>query len=452
MPEQRNAARLGAFLILVFVLFFGILLWLPSAATGGGKVPFQVRFPQGMPLPTLQDGGKVLVAGRPVGAITECALKELEVVPGKADAGRALYLVVRGEIDRSVPLRSDCKVRAVGEVLGGAGSLSIDAGDAAAPADLTAMLEGAAPGGFGAYLESLGKELDGSNPRSLMGQIKGQLDPAQAASLMAKLHKSMDDLNAVSRSVAVQLDGAQKASMLAKLHATLDHVNVTTAALRDQFASGNPEVALGKVHAALDTLNRGLATTADMLGENRQPIRDTIGHVASTAAKIDTRVVENIAVQTDPRNHDGLVFKLHTAMDELNNSLTDVRIVAKTAREVVVLNRENLNRTLTNFKHTSDYLKAAAREVRARPWVLLREPTVSDLKEQAIYEAARNFSDAASRLDDAAAQLKALAELHNGNIPGDDQDLAAIRAQLNETFSRYKLAEDGLWKELNVRP
>ncbi|MFO0972857.1 MAG: hypothetical protein U1A27_05375 [Phycisphaerae bacterium] len=443
MAEQRNAARLGAVLILVFGLFLAILLWLPGATRGGATVPFRVRFPQGLPLPTLDAGSKVLVAGRPVGTVTHLSFEQMD---------REYYLVVAGKIDNSIPLRRDCKIRAVGEVLGGVGSLVVDIGTDPQPADLSVVLDGAPPGGFGAYLEALGKELDGANPKSLLGRIKTQLDADQAASLVAKLHKSLDDLNAISHGAAVQLDPAQQASLIAKLHVTLDHVNATTAALRGQLAERNPDAILGKVHVALDSLNAGLRTTVAMLDENRRPIADTLSHVQSTAAKVDTRIVENIARETDASASDSLMAKLHQTVNGLNTSLKDMQIIAKTAREVVVLNKENLNRTLSNFKQTSDHLKAAAREVRARPWVLLREPSVTDLKEQAIYEAARNFSDAASRLDDAAAQLKTLAELHNGAVPGDDKDLVAIRAQLEETFARFKQAEDGLWQKLNVRP
>lgn len=451
MPSQRDAVKLGATLIIVFILLFAILLWLPQTVIGGGPTQsFRVRFPQRLPLPTLEVGGKVIVAGRPVGHVTGLDLEEMPIQPADAKGPKDLYLVVTADIDRRIPLRVDCKIRAVGEVLGGSGSLTIDVGASSQSADLGRVLEGDPPGGFGAYLESLGKELDGSNPRSLLGQVKTQLDPGNAASLMAKLHKSMDDLNAVSRSVALELDADQRRSLLAKLHETLANMNAATGSLREQLESGKPDVMLGKVHAAMDSLNVALRSVVTMLEENRKPLGDTMLHVASTADKLDTRIAESIAQQTDAKNPASLMAKLHTSMDQLNAALADVGVITETTRQVFVLNHENLNKLLLNFKETSDHLKSAAKYILRNPWRLLKEPGVVETRQQAIFDAARNFAEAATRLDDASAQLRALTELHNGKVPADDPDLARIRASLKQTFEAFNKAEKSLWRELDV--
>jgi hypothetical protein len=79
---------------------------------------------------------------------------------------------------------------------------------------------------------------------------------------------------------------------------------------------------------------------------------------------------------------------------------------------------------------------------------LLYRPSLKETKELNIFDAAREFAEAASSLDDAAAQLRALTEAREEKISADDPELIEIKARLQETFERYKVAEESLWREL----
>ncbi len=451
MTSERNAVKLGTTLIVVLVLFLIIMIWLPQTLTAGAMQKMQVRFAQSLPLPTLQKGSKVLVAGTPIGYVTEVDLRQMPVKPDDPKLGDDLYLVVSTKIEKAVTPRADCSIRAVGDVLGGGGSLTMDVGTASEPADLSHVLNGASPGGFNAYLDSFGRELDGSNPKSMLGMVKIQLNANEAGTVMAKLQRSMDDLNSVTRSVAFQLNAEQQRSILAKLNLTMDEINATTANLKLQFEAGQADTVLAKTLTALDTLNGGLRSASAILEENRGPIGDAVKHVASTANKLDTRIVDPIAEQLDVRNTAGVMSKVNVAMDDLNKALKDITVVTDTTRTIMVLNRENINQMLLNFKQTSDHLKAAAKYILAHPWRLLKEPGVTETKQQAIFDAARNFAEAASSLDDVTSQLKSLNDLYNGQIPSNDPDLPRIKADLQTTFQKFKEAEASLWKQLNVR-
>jgi len=451
MPAERNAVKLGTTLIVIFLLFFGILLWLPNSLGGGPTQTFRVRFPQEWALPTLIKDSKVLVAGRPVGKVTGIKLDEMAIDPEQATRGTDLYLLVTAEMEKAVELRKDCQIRAVGEVLGGNGTLIVDVGSSAQPADLSKVLEGASPGGFNAYLTSLGNELDANNPKSMLGLIKYQLMADKHGTVMAKLQLSMDDLNAVTRSAALQLDPEQKRSLLAKLERTLDEINGATTSLRAQFDAGRPDAALGKVHTALDTLNGGLRTAAAILDENRVPINQIVKHMESTAAKVDTRIVESIAEQVDTRNASGILAKVNVAMDDLNRALKDITVVTGTTRDVVVYNRDNVNTILMNFRQTSEIMKSGMQYVVAHPWLLMRGPTPTASKQQAIFDAARSFAEAAQSLDDVTSHLKSLADMNNGQIASDNPELRNIRSELEATFAKFKQAESALWRELGVK-
>jgi ABC-type transporter Mla subunit MlaD len=451
MPAERNAVKLGTTLIVVLVLFLIIMVWLPQTLTAGAMQELRVRFPQSLPLPTLQKGSKVLVAGTPAGYVTGVDLERMAIKPGEPGSGEELYLVVSAKIEKAVAPRKDCVIKAVGDVLGGGGSLTLDVGTAAEPVDLKAILDGAAPGGFGAYLEMLGRELDASNPRSMLGMVKTQLDADKTGSIMAKLQTSMNDLNAITRSVSTQLDPAQQRSLMAKLSQTMDEINATTGTLRQQFEAGRGDSVLARIMAALDTLNGGLRSAAAILDENRRPIGETVQHVASAAGKLDTRIIDPIAEQLDVRNTAGLMAKINVAMDDVNKSLKDINVVTDTTKTIIVLQRENISQMILNLKQMSDHLKSAAKYILAHPWRLLKEPGVTETKQQAIFDAARNFAEAAASLDDVSSQLKALNDLYSGQIPANDPDLPRIRAELQTTFQKFKEAEGALWKQLNVR-
>jgi hypothetical protein len=81
----------------------------------------------------------------------------------------------------------------------------------------------------------------------------------------------------------------------------------------------------------------------------------------------------------------------------------------------------------------------------------LNAPSADEIRQQAVFDAARSFSEAAARIDDATAQLKTLADLHDGQIPADSPDLAKLKAQLEQTQEQYRAAEAALWKQLGVR-
>ncbi|MCZ6816106.1 MAG: hypothetical protein O7F76_05330 [Planctomycetota bacterium] len=448
MAAERNSFKVGLMTVVVGLIFFGILLWI-SRGVGGDTRTITIYFDAEPAMPGIAEGSSVLVGGQTVGKVLRAVLKKRET---KSNDGADSYdVVVEAEIQEFIELRTDYKVFAEGPPLGGDGLIKIKLGTAQERFDLDQPLKGSPPGGFSAVLASMQGELNGDDPTSLLGQIKSQLDPGSDASLMAKLLSSMNDLNVISASIRTEFDPAQRASLLASIHTIMDNINSTTAALRAEFDAEKPSVLLGKVHLAMNTLNAGLETTKRILSDNESPIGSTLQHVQSTSEKLDMRIAENIAQQTDPAFADGLMYKLNLAATELEFALEDIHVVTKTAREIIVLNRENINKLLLNFKETSDHLKSAAKYVLQRPWRLLNAPSDTEDRQHAIFDAARNFAEAATRLDNAASQLRALSDMHDGNIPTHSPDLARIRAELVQTRAKFGQAEDKLWSQLGVR-
>ncbi len=442
MAPQRNAFKVGLVTVIVTLTFFVVLLWI-SQRVGGEMQHIQVRFRSSPAMPTLAPGSAVLVGGQKVGRVVSAALLPQAIEAKSEDeATEAFYVEVRAEISRSLVLRADCQVFAEGPPLGGDGVVKIDLGKAKETVKPGQVIQGAEPGGFGAVLAALQGEFDASRPDSLLGQIKSQLDPDGETSLLAKLMQSLNDINAVTSSLSRQMNSEERETLLAKIHQVMDNISTTTAALRAEVDTQKPTVLLGKVHLAMDAMNDGLGTVAEVLKSNEPRINRTFESIERTS--------QNIAAETDPANADSLMAHFKKAGRQLNESLEDINIVTDTTRQVVVLNRENINKLLLNFKEASDHIKTGVKYVLRHPWRLLNEPKLAEIKQEAIFDAARSFAEAAGQIDDAVARLKALAELHGGDIPMSDPDLARLQADLAQTRDRYQKAEEELWRQLAV--
>lgn len=435
MARERNAFKLGLFTIIVVTVFVSVLLWI-SKGVSGEMQPIIIRFKPSTIMPPLGEGSAILVGGQKVGKVTESQL--LSEQPS-GDAAPDYFVEVKGELRADLVLRSDCSAFAEGPPLGGDGMVKINLGtnDDVFKGD---YIEGSDPGGFAAILASMQAELNGSDPNSLLGAIKVQLDPEATASLMAKLHQSLTDINTMTGSLATELSASERATILAKFHEIADNIGQMTGSLRREFDSTQPNVTLAKLHMAMDAINDSLTVLSRVLASGEGPISKTLVNIESTS--------EHIRDETDPEMPESLMAHLKKTSESINSSLADINTVTKTTRDVLVLNRENINRMLVNFKESSDHIKTGMKYVLRNPWLLMNKPTPAEQQQQAIFDAARSFSEAAARIDDASAQLRALAELHDGRIPIDDPDLARIQADLKKSADLYDRAEAEVWKQL----
>ncbi len=117
----------------------------------------------------------------------------------------------------------------------------------------------------------------------------------------------------------------------------------------------------------------------------------------------------------------------------------------------MVLNKDHINHVIRDLTETAAHLKSAGKDLRRNPWRLFYRPSLEKTRQLNIFDAAREFSEAAARLDDSATQLAALMESRDGGVLVDDPELQAIRLRLRETFEDYSRAEEALWKQLEVR-
>ncbi len=446
MASDRNAFKLGLTLIGFFIVFCGVLWFL--APEDRGDTLLQVRFPHERFGTVLKPGGEVLCGGKNVGSIQDLQLSTLK---DPASGRDELYAVVTFLVDASLGLRRDCRIIPTEALLGGMGALVIKDRGLAEPVAAGQMLEGEPATSIADLTAALGRQLDPQNPAGLLALIQTQLDPANARSLIAKVHQSLSDVNTLTRNLAGETDVTTKAALLSKLHDILDNVNLTTAALRDQVNLKSDTTAVAKVHRVLDQLNLSLQSAQGILEENREPIRRTVAHVESTSEILEKQIAARLAQQLDASNAAGLLARIHVAIERLGHSLENVDSITGDVREVVSLNKNNIDTMIGNLKETSDHLKAGSKEIRLNPWLLLYTPKPDEVSRSQLFGTARAFSEGATRLDDAVARLESISRNPAANSPANHEEVAKIRAQLKETFEKFNQAEQKLWAQLKIQ-
>ncbi len=449
MAKPINTFSLGLTVIVILGLFFGTLLFIGGSDLFAPKtVGYRVRYPASAPLPDeLGTGAPVFCGLQKVGDVTGVSQK----APGDDAASHPeLFVYVDFAVVETLPLRADCRIVVRGPLLGGGGKLVIlDPGWRGERLAAGALIEGHQTGTFDSALETLAVELDPNQPGALMAEIKMQLDAGNAKSLIAKVHRSINDINAITSTLAREAEPGDRDAIVTKLETVVDNINGVTGELRKQVVAGPRENITGKVHHGLDALNAALDLLLSVLEHNRENINETLASARRTAETLDRRIATPIADELDAGLDESLMAKVHVSFDRLNRSLDDVNVVSGDLREVVVLNKSRLNGILANVSEMSAHLRSAAKEVRWNPWRLLYRPGLEETRELNIFDASREFSTAAQYLDDAAAQLRALMEARGGEIASDDPELKEIADRLQQTFKRYTEAENALWQSLS---
>ncbi|MDY7011579.1 MAG: hypothetical protein SVV80_12640 [Planctomycetota bacterium] len=395
--RQHNEFAAGMFVLIALAAGIAVLIWLGAAevlSPAKGLAGFYVDESSGDV--GLEKGSLVIIAGKEMGKVIKTTYH-----PEKS---RTIYLAKLEHAD--VKVYSDGKAHvAVGLV--GAGRLVITSrgtpkagiADEDNPVKIAGGMD-QTMGDIATAAESL---------KNVAAAVEKQLSTEQAGTLLVKIHAILDDLKTTSArvvqiaaNIAKEVEIANKSSILAKAHQTMDDINQIS------------DDAKPKVEKALTS-------------------------VVNIAEKMEKYTDEDIAK---------LLADLRKSTTKLVEIFADFKTVSSTARDIVILNRENLDEMIANMKSVSLNLNAAAKEIRRNPWRLLDKPSEKDKRDQNIYDAARAFAEGAEQLDDALVRLKALRQARPAGVQSDDPELLKIRKHLQDTFEKFRTAEDSLWKEV----
>jgi len=434
--SKRSEMVTGLFVVVALAAGVGVVIWIGAAdifAPAGKTIVFAAP---------LESGSLGLAVGSAV-KFNDLPIGKIESMRLGRDAKRTLYVARIEQAD--LDIRADARAVAIGEFIGGAsvvletlGSAAAPAATADAPVPLTAsntMLKRMQDIlGYGdeqrkqfqqifANLASTSEYVNG-----IAATLAAETDRKDSQALLSQLKATVGNLRGASANLRTETDKSNPDSLLAKVRGSADNVRAATTDLRAQANPKNTAGLLAKVHRSMDDLN---AVTADA----RPKIKQTLTSVANATKRIEAYTRDDVgAILADAR-------KTVAAMLEAMN---DLRQTARTGKDVLVLNRKNIEDTLANVKVMSLNLKAAAQEIRRNPWRLLHRPTEKELAAQNIYDTVRAFAEGAGQLDDAVARLEALCKARPEAIEPDDPDLVEIRKHLRETFKKFQAVEKTL--------
>lgn len=445
MTHAKNNFVLGLVTIAILVLFMGTVMFIYPLFQGGGRqIVIHFRVADGMA--PLKEGSGVLLGGSVrVGRVESVAIEEITPTT-PPDAPQEAVFVVRVSLDDNVPLYNDCEISTAQPTIGDSGYVLIER--VGTPGQvLQQPINGTPPQGFAVAIAALQDRLLG--PNGIIDRVGTLLDPDDKRSFVYKTLRSLDDLNAMTGELRSQLNPQQQTTLLAKLHRTMDDINTATAALRTEMQRGDNEAALAKVHLALDRLDTALADVAAIIHDGRPRIDNTLASVEHATTAIDRDIVAALRQQLDVARADSMIAKAHQAFDRVNETLTHVGTTVQAGEELLVLNRPQLEQTLENFGEMSDNLRQTSQEVLLNPSKLIWGPDAKRDEQLVVFQAARNFAEAATELDRVSQRLQALLATmpaEGGTV--NPELLEQVQGAVRAAFERFKQAEDQLWEQL----
>lgn len=198
--------------------------------------------------------------------------------------------------------------------------------------------------------------------------------------------------------------------------------------------------AASKLSPTIDEAKAAVATTREIIDENRGKIGRITDNVERITEKANLETIEKVNT---------LLADGALALGSANETLDNVK-------GLVDENRPNINATMVNVRQISLKGKLMIDELRAQPWRVLKKPSKDDLKREPLYEAARLYAGAVGELRLASESLDTAVRMQGGDDVGDGEDFAAellrLASVVQQAYGRYEQAERGLLDLLSESP
>jgi ABC-type transporter Mla subunit MlaD len=227
---------------------------------------------------------------------------------------------------------------------------------------------------------------------------------------------------------------------MTRLQTTLDEAQQVVSQIRHQI----PAV-VQRYDSTLTRIDQAFTEVKDILGDTKTDIRSMLSNLNHTTATFKSRLpttfdkADNFLTRTTETidNARGTLGDIRAAADHLKNATAE-------ARSILVRNRSKIDNMITSLRNTSTQLESASTEIRRSPWRLLYQPQINELSNLNLFDATREFAQAATRLDDAASAVRDASQ----DPTLSTQRLQELLQTLDESFQKYKDIEAKLWDEI----
>lgn len=385
--KQRDAFRAGVFMLLSIMLILVLIV----AIKGFARVfePVQVRaarFSLRDDLGGLQVGDNLRVAGFTVGEIQSIRLITNVKKP---------FVRVTFTMPKKYTLRTGAQV-VIGGTITGTSWLNFESLGSGKPLPPDYVLTGW-PSGISHALATVA---------SLAPQIKAMVTQV--------------------RTTTVPLINAD----LTKLGATADSIRTaaTSASGVLQSVHGEIKPVVAKYDAAADKTAYAMDQAGKLLHSGR---KGAVVNINAVTADIKKAIP-------------ALLAKAQSDLNQVHATFTNSTALTQQAKSLLTQNQDRINSIIRALHGASVNLKVFAVEIRHSPWRLLYKPSKKDINNVEIYDAVREFDQAARHLQHAADVLKASAV--NPQTPAQQAQLHQLMRKLNTTFNQFQQVETKFWK------
>jgi ABC-type transporter Mla subunit MlaD len=429
MPKkQHNELVAGFFVVAAIAVVIGVLIWL--GVTDAFKPARQwVSFyvPESIGSTHLEMGNAVHIGGKVIGKVAE-----INFDPAK---GWTYYVA---EIDdKQVSIHSDGKATFEVAIIGPTIINVLDRGTgAAAPPDRKHPIRlepGGLTGSLTAIATTLNGEMDTTKPDSLLRKID---------SITAGLIAAANNVQAITQNIKDQTDVKQANSVLAKIDEAVQNVKALTASIRTQVDPAQADSLMAKVRHSADNIDAATGDFHEITSAAKPKIAQTLEDVSVAAAQIR---------QYSQKDAAEILAQLRQMSTSLVKASGDLSVVTDQAKNIVLLNRDNIDQLISNMTLVSDNFKATAEDVRRNPWKLFHKPDDKELKQQGVEDATRAFASGAAQLNQAIARLNAISKTCPPGISPDDPEIKKVRQQIQDAFDNFNKVEQALWNELSKK-
>jgi ABC-type transporter Mla subunit MlaD len=426
----RNRVVAGAFLLLMAAAAVAVLV-----LVGGWQTWFEEQ--QALRIhfeaaPNIRAGSPVLLAGHPVGRVTDIEIVQITCPPEREHEGKCYVVQVTAALPKRFRVYQNAQVIIEQALVGSSAMINI--ADVGYTTPVTGPLKGQQASPFAAAATELGI---GDAERQNLSSILENLN-AVTQGLRDDLPDVVEKLKVTGKNLAEVSENAK--GTLKRVDGILDenreNLQKAIANTRDMTAEAKT-----KMGETLENLKKASDTINAVLAENRENVKTALANARQMSeqgkaflAKADGAV-------------DDLLPRIKAASESLEQGLADFKTLAADTKALVATNKGNLARTAQNMKETSDHLLALSKEVRRAPWRLFAKPDKEEVESLNLYDTARAFAIAATDLESASDTLQVLIEAREKGVAVDEAMLKAMADKLQETFEKYREAEAALLKE-----
>ena len=427
MPgHSRNEIKAGALIVLALVLLCaGIVIVGDFGTLLEPKKVYHFSFDG---IQGLKSSDTVMYAGIKCGRVTAVEFRECPGGDDKTGVARTRVLVTV-EIDGNVPLRDRDKPKVTRGLTGNV------------------------------YMDIV--PYKGETRDDVLGTLVGETTPEKP--LLGYHYPSFGELSEEAQGVLRQMrrEMSKVSRALGDVEKAAENVKHITGDARDMVARNEKKVdpILDNTRKITEDVKETTETLKPQVLTTIKDIRETVKQARSKIDVMMTRmttIVDKLNVAADDvrvaAGHGKDVAAELRGLEEqkgpVGKILENTREATQEARDIVVANRPDIDRTVEEMRQTAARLNLAMEDIRRNPWKLLTRNIEADAYTQNIYDAAMSFAEGARALSMTSANLEAL-------MARKDTDPKLVREtadKVNQLVAEMAKLEKLLYEAMKKRP